>query len=295
MTIDKYRHPLLFYVLATFIPWTCWFAAGYLSHVTPANHFYITAASILGIVGLVSPMVVALSMILPDPGLRRDLRERFIGFKGIKPIYILATFFLMLASILLAQAVSLLFGYSATQFELSGAFSFSAGIFPAWFMLFMAPVLEELAWHTYGTDCLRRRFNLMITSIIFAAYWGFWHFPLSFIKDYYQANLAESGWIYSLNFSVSLIPYVILMNWLYYKTNRNILVPIIFHITAGFFNEIFLTHPDSKIIQTVLLLVFTILVVIKDRDFFFNREYPEGGSYGQSQRLDLTHFVNSIK
>lgn len=274
MTIEKYRHPVLFYILVTLIPWISWFTAGYISHITPSNNLNILVASILGIVGLISPMVIAFSMILPDKELRADILERFFSFKKIKSIYIFATFFLMLASILLAQVVSLLFGYSSDQFKLSGVFSFSAGVFPAWFMLLIAPVLEELAWHTYGTDCLRKRFSLISTSLMFAIYWGMWHFPLSFIKDYYQSNLAESGWIYSLNFVVSLIPYVLLMNWLYYKTGRNILVAIIFHITAGFFNEIFLTHPDSKIIQTVLLLVLTIFIVIKDRDFFFQRDYP---------------------
>ncbi|MDW8802191.1 CPBP family intramembrane metalloprotease [Clostridium sp. A1-XYC3] len=273
MTIEKYRHPVLFYILATLIPWISWFTAGHISHITPSNNLNILVASILGIIGLTSPMIIAFSMILPDKELRSDILERFFSFKKIKPIYIFATFFLMLASILLAQAVSLLFGYSSDQFKLSGVFSFSAGVFPAWFMLLIAPVLEELAWHTYGTDCLRKRFSLISTSLMFAIYWGMWHFPLSFIKDYYQSNLAESGWIYSLNFVVSLIPYVLLMNWLYYKTGRNILVAIIFHITAGFFNEIFLTHPDSKIIQTVLLLVLTIFIVIKDRDFFFQRDY----------------------
>jgi hypothetical protein len=64
------------------------------------------------------------------------------------------------------------------------------------------------------------------------------------------------------------------MNWLYYKTGRNIVVAIIFHITAGYFNEIFATHPDSKIIQTGLLLVFATIVVIKEKNFFFRRELP---------------------
>jgi len=70
---------------------------------------------------------------------------------------------------------------------------------------------------------------------------------------------------------VSIFPFVILMNWLYYKTNRNILVATIFHITAGYFNEIFSTHPDSKCIQTILLLIVSIIVVLKDRQLFFKR------------------------
>jgi membrane protease YdiL (CAAX protease family) len=260
MIIDKYQHPFRFYSLSIIIPWICWFVAAYLSHLTPSSSIYISIASLLGIIGLVSPMVIAFSMMLPDPELRSDLFNRLFTFKKIKPIYLLATFFLMLASILLAQGISLLFGYSAEQFNLSHGFSFTAGLFPAWFMLFLAPILEELAWHTYGTDCLRQRFSLFKASLIFAIFFAFWHLPLSFIKDYYQANLAEEGLIHSLNFGVSLIPYVLLMNWLYYKTNRNILVVIVFHISAGFFNEIFSTHPDSKIIQTVLLLVLTIFL-----------------------------------
>ena len=56
-----------------------------------------------------------------------------------------------------------------------------------------------------------------------------------------------------------------------YKTNRNILVAIIFHITAGYFNEIFATHPDSKCIQTVLLLIVSVIIVVKERRLFFNR------------------------
>ena len=114
--------------------------------------------------------------------------------------------------------------------------------------------------------------NLFATSLLFGFYWAIWHLPLSFIKGYYHANVVNEGWLYSLNFIVSLIPFVILMNWLYYKTNRNILVAIVFHITAGYFNEIFATHPDSKCIQTVILLIISVIVVIKERDLFFHKK-----------------------
>jgi membrane protease YdiL (CAAX protease family) len=275
MTIEKYKHPIGFYTLTTVIPWVFWFLAAYLSHITPGNRFYVCAGSILGIIGLLSPMVVAFAMILSEPDLRNDLWHRLFNFKTIKPFYLLTTCFLMLSSILLAQAISLIFGYSVNQFNFASKFTFSAGIFPAWFLLFIAPLLEELAWHSYGTDCLRTRFNLFTVSIIFAVFWSLWHFPLSFIKDYYHSNLVASGWIYTLNFIFSLFPYVLLMNWLYYKTGRNIIVAIILHITAGFFNEIFQTHPDSKVIQTLILLVLSVFIVVKERDFFFKQDYLE--------------------
>jgi membrane protease YdiL (CAAX protease family) len=231
---------------------------------------------ILSFGGLLAPVIVALFFMLPDMELRNDLLGRIFNFRSIKGQYIFITFFLMLVSILAAQALSLLFGYSAEQFQLRGSYTFSSAIFPVWFLLVAAPLLEELAWHSYGTDCLRTRFNLINASLIFAVFWGFWHFPLSFVKDYYHSNLVEEGLIYSINFIVSLIPFVIIINWLYYKTDRNIILPVIFHITAGFFNEIFATHPMSKVIQTGLLMGVAFYLVVKDKELFFQKPVNSG-------------------
>ncbi len=265
----KYKHPIVFYVLSTIIPWTFWIVTGKLSREPNPNMSLISG---LGFLGLLTPMITAFWLIHKETGLKKDLWIRIFNFKSIKPVYLILTLFLMLASILLAQAVSLLFGYSANQFTITGHYTFSSGVFPVWFLLIIAPIIEELGWHTYGTDVLRTKFNLFYTSIIFALYWGIWHIPLSTIKNYYQSNLVETGLLYGINFLVSIFPFVIIMNWLYYKSNRNIIVPIIFHITAGYFNEIFNTDPMSKVIQTVILLIFAGWIILKEKDFFFNKK-----------------------
>lgn len=269
--IKSYKSPFTFYALSIAIPWGLWFLAGYFSHMEPQTASLKWAAGLISFAGLLAPVIIAFSYILPDKQLRKDFLGRFFNFKSIRGEYILVTFFLILLSILTAQAVSLLFGYSAEQFALRGSYTFTSALFPVWFILVIAPLLEELAWHSYGTDSLLSRFNLFTASLLFAIFWGFWHFPLSFIKDYYHSNLVESGLIYSINFVVSLIPFVLIMNWLYYKTHRNISITIIFHITAGFFNEIFATHPMSKVIQTGLLLLLSVYLVIKDKELFFQK------------------------
>ena len=273
-TMKHYKHPLLFYFLATLIPWVFWFSAGYVSHLTPEKSFYNELVSLLGFIGLLSPVVIAYWLMARDTYLKNDFLNRLFSVRSIKPVYLFLTLFLMLASILLAQAVSLLFGYGADQFVITGHFTFSSGVFPVWALLIIAPILEELAWHSYGTDCLRNRFNLFKTSLIFGLFWGVWHIPLSFINNYYHSNILETGWIHGVNFLASIFPFVLIMNWLYYKSGRNIMVTVVFHITAGFFNEIFATHPDSKIIQTGLLILLSIYIVMNDREFFFKREYP---------------------
>lgn len=270
MMIERYRHPILFYGLSTAIPWAFWFGAAYVSHITPTNPLLDTVVGVLGVVGLLAPTVIAFWMIWPYADLWQDLKRRLFRIQDVRPIYLFLTCILMLASILLAQAISLLFGHSVEQFRLAGKSSFAAGLFPGWFMLLLAPLVEELAWHSYGTDSLRQRMNLLETSLLFGVFWVIWHMPLSFIKGYYHSNVAAMGPLYSLNFALSLFPYVILMNWLYYKSHRSILVAIVFHITAGCFNEIFATQPDSKVIQTLLLLLLAIAVIINNKEFFLS-------------------------
>jgi membrane protease YdiL (CAAX protease family) len=231
--------------------------------------------SILGVIGLCGPFAIAMILIFPDKEMRQELLSAIVNLKGICPIYWILTFALFPLSILMAQVISLIFGYSITQFNFVKSMSFSAGIFPAWFLLMIAPILEEFGWHTYGIHCIRKNFNLLITCLIFGIIWGTWHMPLSFVKGYYQNVLAETGIIYSINFMVSLIPYQIIGNWLYYKTNRNMLLIVLFHFLAGFSNEIFQTHPDSKIIQTILLLLFAIVLICKEKSFFLSKRHDE--------------------
>ena len=269
--ISNYKYPLRFYLLATFIPWIFWIFSGYISHLEPISNFYISLSSVLGFIGVMAPMLISFWIIFKDDRLKKDLLSRVFNFKDIKPIYIFLTLFLMLGSILLAQFISLAFGYSTSQFTITGHYTFSSGVFPVSFILIIVPILEELGWHTYGTDVLRTRFNLFKTSMIFALYWGVWHMPLSLINNYYQSNLVDEGAIHSINFLVSLFPFVIIMNWLYYKANRNIIIPIVFHITAVYFNEIFATHPDTKVIQTLLLLILSVFIILRDKEFFFSK------------------------
>ena len=272
MNVNMYKKTALFFGLSTLIPWILWFIAGYISHIETGSTTLQMWASIIAFLGLLAPVIITLFLARGNMMMVHDLRKRFFNLKGVDSVYIVLAFVLMPFSILLAQAVSLLFGYSIEQFQLAESFSFTSGVFPVWFMLVIAPTLEELAWHTYGTDSLRSRYSLFTTSVLFAFFWGIWHLPLTSINNYYHSNLVEEGWIYSLNFIVSLFPFVLIMNWIYYKANRNIILPILFHIAAGYFNEVFATHPMSKVIQTCLLTVFALYIVLNDKAFFFNQK-----------------------
>jgi len=270
--LNNYRYPFRFYFFSALIPWALWLTAAYLSH-QPGAEEYSDTISALGLAGLCGPLCVAAFYISKDKTLRGDVARRFLNVRSGEKRYLFASAFLMPISIILAMAISLLFGYDIGQFKITGETTFSSTLFPVWFILISAPVLEELAWHSYGTDCLRQRFSLFTTSMIFAIYWALWHLPLAFIQGYYHSNLVVEGALHSLNFLISLFPFALLMNWLYYKTGRNILAAVALHLTANVFNEIFMTHPDSKVIQTGLLLVLLVYLLFTQRDLFFNKNY----------------------
>lgn len=266
--VIRYDKPVRFYLLATLIPWALWFTAGYLSRRAEPPAMLIAT---LGLAGLLAPICVAWALIRRDPVMVRDTLHRLVNVREIPPAFALLAVFLMPGALLVATACSLPLGYPADQFLLRGGVSFTAGLIPGWIALTLAPVVEELAWHGYGTDALASRWTVWKTSIVFAVIWALWHVPLGTIKGYYQAEVVETGALATVNFLVSVFPFVILMNWIYYRSGRNIPVTIAFHLTANVGNEIFLTHPDTKAIQTALLVVLCAVVVWRERELFFTR------------------------
>ncbi|MCB1327734.1 MAG: CPBP family intramembrane metalloprotease [Leptospiraceae bacterium] len=267
--LQRYNRTLFFYGLSMLVPWMLWFSVAYLSHLPDQTRGIQIAQRILGPAGLLAPVLLAAYLFLADEELLKDLKSRIFNTKDFRLIYMPATFFLIPVSLVLAQLLSIFLGHGLDQFRISGSPSFTSTFLSPWFILIFAPIAEELAWHSYGTDTLRRKFNLFNTCLIFSVYWVLWHIPLSFIKGYYHSNVVAEGWLYSANFAFSLFVFVILMNWLYYRTGRNIFVAVVFHLSANVTNEIFATHPDSKVIQTALLLLAAIAVVVIDRKLFF--------------------------
>ena len=275
----RYR-PFLFFSLSLLLPWILWFVAAKISHTPGQENSLLLAALLLS--GLFSPVLLALWLVWRNPVLRADTWPRVLRLSGFPTRYLLAALLLPPASLMLAQLVSLLFGHSADQFFISGTPSFSSAVMSPWLILALAAVVEELAWHSYGTDALLYRFSLFAASLIFTVYWALWHLPLGFIKGYYHSELMASGVLYTANFVASMVVFVLLMNWVYMKSGRSIAVAALFHLSANLGNEIFATHPDSKVIQTGILLLVSAVVLYKEKELFFRRaqRLPEIRSNG---------------
>ena len=216
---------------------------------------------------LVAPCSIALTMISKNKELKKDFRER-LSLGRIKLRYLPVIFLLMPLILFLATMLSLLFGRSLEQFALAGDFHLSL-LLP----LFLAPVFEELAWRGYGVDSLRAYFNLFKTSLLFAVLWALWHVPLFFIKGFYQYELWHTSSIYTINFFVSMLPATFLANWIYYKNDRSMSAAILFHCILNLSAVLFQTEQFTKCIITIFLLIVSIIIMVKDKKFFFSDNY----------------------
>ncbi len=267
--LREYDRPVLFYVLATAFPWGFWSLAALLSRLPHQNEPVLIGTLLLSVAGLLSPLAVVFLLIRPRPALVADVVNRLHRPKGRGWFCVVCAVALPFLSLMAAQGLSLLFGHGAEQFQLRTGFSFSSGLMPVWVTLLGAAVVEELAWHSYGTDTLVRKMRVFSASLLFTLIWALWHVPLSFIDGYYQNEVVKSGLLYTLNFPASMVAFVVLMNWLYFRSGRSIIVPIVFHAAANVSAELFMTDPDSKVLQTGLLLVLSTVIVISDRALFF--------------------------
>ena len=266
----KYR-PFKFFLITTLITWAMWFAAAYCSF-----HEELTAYKYAFVVlGLVAPFAVALFMIYGsgNDGLKRDFRNRLFNLNLIKSKYLLIILLTMPVAVVLAVAASLLFGQPITQFALSPGFSLAgfAGV-QLLISVILAPTLEETGWRGYGVDSLRRKDrSLFISTLIFGAVWALWHMPLFLIKGYYHYEMLHTNIIYAVNFVVVVFALAFLANWIFYRDNRSIPGNILFHIMANLCVSIFQIAEFTKVIVTVILLLFSVVVFFRFKPWWLER------------------------
>lgn len=265
---SRYRRPGLFLLLATVSSWAFWIPAAFAS---AAGTAWAPLVSVLGIAGLVAPLGVVAWMVRDDRAVQRDIVRRLVTLRGVRPLWVVLSCLLVPASVVAATLISLPLGYSPDQLLLRGAVTFTTGVLPGWIVLVLAPMIEEIAWHSYGIDALRTKFSLFTGSLLFAGVWVLWHVPLAFIGGTSQEQTAGQGVLHALNFPVSAIPFVLLMNWIYVRSGRNIVVTILFHLAANLVTQVLATHPDTEVMATGVLLITTGVVVWRERRLFFAR------------------------
>ncbi len=262
-------HPTSFFLSTLFIVCVANCIAAYMSY--QASLTYLVFPLIL--LGMSSPTLVALFMLVrsKDTQLWSDFCDRLRPSK-IKLRFLLITLLLMPCLVALAIIVSTFFGFSLDQFslaQLSDQALEGKNLVALFLIVFLSCSLEEIGWRGYGIDSLHSKYNLWQTSLIFASIWSLWHVPAFFIKNgYFQEEVWSLGFVYVATYFISLFPITIVINWLYNKNNRSILIAILFHTVMNLSYGLLQIQPFTRIIIMVLLLLSAAIVVQKDKEVF---------------------------
>jgi membrane protease YdiL (CAAX protease family) len=222
----------------------------------------------------ISAVPAALIMIYTSgkPELVRDFWRRAIDPTLISgrwwAVLLLFVPLLMVVSVL----VSLAFGGSLSQLQPNDRL-LAAPLGFVFLHLLYGPLPEELGWRGYGIDSLRSRMTGFWTSIVFGVIWPLWHLPLFFISGSYQQALLFRP-VPLFFYLAGMVPQAIIMNWIYFRTNRSVISAVLFHFLINFVGEAFHISQVSKSIAGALYFGAALLVLIIDRDTFSRRGYP---------------------
>lgn len=264
---EQYRYrPVLFFAMAYFFTWIFWIPAIFLPEgISP----------VLMLVGLLAPAAVStvFVMVSGSGALKLDLKNKIVGFYKVKWLNVLWAVILFVFVIVCSILLSLLFGQSLDQFAFTEDFSFTGvGIAGALITITIASIIEEVGWKGYCEDSIGNYMNWFWESVIFGVLWSFWHFPLIFIQGTYQAGLMVNP-LFVINFFVSGIPMGFIITWVYLVSDRSILACMIFHLFVNFMQEKIAMTPETKCVETIVITLFTVVIVAVKKDMFFETRH----------------------
>lgn len=266
--MEKYTYrPVRFYVIVFVCTWFWWLFSILFSE---------GATLYLGMfLGLISPAVVAVITVLTskNKALIHDFKKKIIGFYRIRPRYIVMAVLIFAAVVAASIGISVAFGGSIKQFSFTEDFSFSIGGSSALLTILLASSIEELGWRGYGEDAVGAYHSWFKESIIFGCIWALWHVPLFWVAGTYQYGLKEMGFVYVLNFLLSVIPLDFIQTWVYVKNNRSMLATIIFHLFINIMQEKINMSPETKCIETIFVTIAAIIIVVTNKEMFFETKH----------------------
>lgn len=264
---DEYRYrPVLFFICAYFFTWIFWI---------PAVFIKGNAGAGLMLVGLIAPAVVSTVFVLVSgcDELKKDLKDKIVGFYKVKWINVLWAVLIFALIVVCSILLSLLFGQPLSQFSFTEDFSFTGiGIGTAFVTITVASIIEEVGWKGYCEDSIGQYMNWFWESLLFGVLWSMWHLPLIFIEGTYQAGLMVNP-LYVINFFVSGIPLGYIITWVYLVSDRSILACMVFHLFVNFMQEKIAMTPETKCVETIVVVIATVIIVMCNKEMFFETDH----------------------
>lgn len=131
--------------------------------------------------------------------------------------------------------------------------------------MFVGAFGEEFGWRGYLQKLLERKQNALVSSFLIGLLWGLWH-----VGNY------QYGLFYLVFFLLSTIGSSVVLVWLLRKTNFNVLLATLFHISLNigyyvFFRDV-LSDPRFMFVNGVTWIIISIVAIVIGQESFWDKE-----------------------
>jgi membrane protease YdiL (CAAX protease family) len=253
------KRPLLgFFFLSFAISWILWIPLMYghfqYGWTTWEGDSWTNIRTMLGILGSVGPAIAAIIVTYKLDGKEglRLLWKRLLLWK-VNIIWWLIGFY---SWWLLNSIVALLLQLAPFQEVVLQAVYALINI-PVLIFFLQMPLLlgaagEELGWRGFALPRLLSKYSPIISSMILAVAWMFWHTPLALFPDW-RSNVPIAQFV--LKYALLLLPLTIIFTWFFLKTKGSILLVIVFHralnLTFNNYGDVLgLTEESQRLLAT---------------------------------------------
>jgi membrane protease YdiL (CAAX protease family) len=209
--------PLKFFAMAFAFTWLFW------GLQVLGVRGLIPALPGLTVIGTLGPLVAAVMVTAQESGRAglRSLLGRVVRWR-VAPIWygvaILGPLVITLAAVALHATLG---GRMPSLGALIGALP--VVLVTTIYMLIFVALGEEVGWRGYALPALQARHGALLASSILGVLWALWHLPLFFNPDTLYGNLPF------LSFLAYLVPFTILITWVFNSTGGSVLLAMIFH------------------------------------------------------------------
>jgi len=202
-----------------------------------------------------------ISLVLNDRGIIEKIREKFSLNKSTIRWMIPA----MMIPFLLIAGSSLILSFFDVEFvSWTGSTSFYAISF---FAMLIGSTAEEIGWRGFLLPNLQKKHTPFVSSIIVGILWGVWHLNFT------------GGIIGFLLYTITIIEMSILMTWLYNRTDGNLYLMSLWHLTINIASHFFLWDrfgTELFIAQSILFgTACVVLALMEKSTHFFKRPLTE--------------------
>jgi len=232
------KHPLIYFFLFAYLTsWILWTPLMYghfkLGWTNWEGNTWTNYKAILGLLGALGPAISAIIMTAVIDGKNgvRSLLKRAVKWRVNIVWWLVALYFWWLVCSILAAT----YGFTSIK-NIATGFAISLINLPGLILIIQLPTLligmfgEELGWRGFALPRLLNKYNPIISSLLLALLWMFWHAPLAVFQEW-RGNLPIDQFL--LHYMLLIVPMTLIITYFFKKVKGSVLLAMVFHASIN--------------------------------------------------------------